>query len=132
MNFLRRQHTKMFIATSKATIATNLILTSLNIEDYFAMVQAPNNSEIEEKSETLSKLLGRIGDSDSLNKNTTCLIGDREHDILAARDNGIYSIAVTWGYGSIEELEQAAPDQIIESTSRLLSFLRADKLGLQN
>jgi len=77
----------MFMTTSKATIATNLILTSLNIEDYFAMVQAPNNSEIEEKSETLSKLLGRIGDSDSLNKKATCLIGDWEHDIIAARDN---------------------------------------------
>ena len=76
LNFLRRQHTKMFIATSKATIATNLILTSLNIEDCFAMVQAPNNSEIEEKSETLSKLLGRIGDSELLNKKSTCLIGD--------------------------------------------------------
>lgn len=132
LDSLRHQQTKMFIATSKPAIATDLILSSLNIRDYFAVVQAPNNSEIEEKSETLSKLLGRIGDSDSLNKNTTCLIGDRDHDIFAARDNGIYSIAVTWGYGSIEELEQAGPDQIIESTSRLLSFLRADKLGLQN
>ncbi|MDA0241275.1 MAG: HAD hydrolase-like protein, partial [Proteobacteria bacterium] len=38
------------------------------------------------------------------------MIGDRRHDIEAAKVNGTQSIGVSYGYGSDEELSAAAPD----------------------
>ena len=35
------------------------------------------------------------------------MIGDREHDMIGARQNGVASLGVLWGYGSREELAAA-------------------------
>lgn len=40
------------------------------------------------------------------------LIGDRESDVKAAKQNGKLSIGALWGYGSESELERAGPDAI--------------------
>lgn len=44
------------------------------------------------------------------------MVGDREHDILGARENGIDAMGVLYGYGSREELEAAGADYIVEHT----------------
>jgi phosphoglycolate phosphatase len=35
------------------------------------------------------------------------MIGDRHHDVRAARANGTRAVGVLWGYGSAAELEGA-------------------------
>ena len=35
------------------------------------------------------------------------MIGDRLHDVIGAKANGVGCIGVTYGYGSAEELENA-------------------------
>ena len=50
------------------------------------------------------------------------MVGDREHDILGARRCGIQCVAVSYGYGSREELEKAQPLQIVASADELLNF----------
>ena len=37
------------------------------------------------------------------------MVGDREHDIIGAQGNAIDSIAVTYGYGSLLELQRTNP-----------------------
>ena len=37
------------------------------------------------------------------------MVGDREHDVIGAQGNMIDSIAVTYGYGSLSELQRANP-----------------------
>ena len=50
---------------------------------------------------------------------TAVIIGDRKHDIISGCDAGIYSIGITWGYGSRAELEEAGATWIAESTKSL-------------
>ena len=50
-------------------------------------------------------------------------IGDREHDIIGAKKNGISSIGVLFGYGSIEELTGAGADAVAPSVDRLAEML---------
>ena len=47
------------------------------------------------------------------------MVGDRENDIQGARENGLDSIGVLYGYGSREELLQAGAMQIAESVAKL-------------
>jgi len=51
------------------------------------------------------------------------MIGDRKHDIRAARDNGVAAIGVLWGYGSRAELEAAGADAIVESPAALIDAI---------
>ncbi len=54
----------------------------------------------------------------------TVMIGDRHSDIEAAKYTGIKSIGVTYGFGSIEEIEGANPDYIAHNIAELQEILR--------
>lgn len=50
------------------------------------------------------------------------MVGDRKHDIIGAKEAGIDSIGILYGYGSNEELESAHPTYIIDSVFNLERF----------
>ena len=56
------------------------------------------------------------------------VIGDRAADVQAARNNGVPSIAVTWGYGTPDEFHDA--DWVVETWNALVD--RAQRRPLQN
>ncbi len=82
--------------------------------------------------ETL-KRLGRINCSNSDENNTVkektinteniIMVGDKKHDILGARQFGIPCIAVSYGYGTIEELTNENPHKIVNTIDELLAYL---------
>ena len=47
------------------------------------------------------------------------MIGDREHDIRAARANGVRAVGVLWGYGTRAELEGAGADALAATPAEL-------------
>ena len=52
------------------------------------------------------------------------MVGDRHHDIRAARSNGARAIGVLWGYGSPQELADAdalvaAPHELHAALAKL-------------
>jgi len=51
------------------------------------------------------------------------MIGDREHDIHGAKEHGLESIGVLWGYGDEDELSTAGAGHIVASVSELHSLL---------
>ncbi len=54
---------------------------------------------------------------------TAIMVGDRKHDILGAKENGLKSIGVLFGYGDRQELEEAGADYIAESVAGLRKIL---------
>ena len=50
------------------------------------------------------------------------MVGDKEHDVFGAREAGLECLAVSYGYGTMEELEAAQPLQIFDSAESLLTF----------
>ena len=51
------------------------------------------------------------------------MVGDHALDIMGAKANNITSIAVTYGFGNNEELEQANPDHTANSVTELRNLL---------
>ena len=51
------------------------------------------------------------------------MIGDRKHDIIGAKNVGVHSIGVTYGYGSEEEINLAKPTYIVKHVNDLGSIL---------
>jgi phosphoglycolate phosphatase len=60
------------------------------------------------------------------------MIGDREHDVLAARELGLGSIGVTWGFGSEAELSAASADVIVHEVSELSDALLRSVIDRQS
>ena len=51
------------------------------------------------------------------------MVGDREHDVLGAKEHGIACVGVLYGYGSRAELEQAQAMTICPTPKALLTCL---------
>lgn len=51
------------------------------------------------------------------------MIGDCEHDVRAARANGVRAVGVLWGYGSRAELERAGADAIVAAPGEIRAAL---------
>jgi phosphoglycolate phosphatase len=48
-------------------------------------------------------------DEEKLDPKQTLMIGDRKHDLIGGKRNGLDVAAVGYGFGSREELEAEAP-----------------------
>ena len=51
------------------------------------------------------------------------MIGDREHDIIGAKDNGLDSIGVLFGYGTYNELKNAEATFIADTPMDILKYV---------
>lgn len=51
------------------------------------------------------------------------MIGDRSHDILGAKENGIDSLGVLFGYGDRAELQTAGAHYIAEDFEEIKRIL---------
>ena len=56
-------------------------------------------------------------------KKRAVMVGDREHDIIGAKINGLSSIGVLYGYGSKEELLEAGANYIANSPVDILHYI---------
>lgn len=121
LSALRSREERMMIATSKPTVYAEKVLDHFGIRSSFAEVIG---SELDGtralKTEVLGELLSRLAPSD---RRRCVMIGDRKHDVLAAADWQLPSIAVTYGFGSRAELEEARPTYIAHSVKELLSLI---------
>jgi phosphoglycolate phosphatase len=54
------------------------------------------------------------------------MIGDRSHDIVGAKKNGMDGIGVLYGYGSREELLEAGAVHLCATPRAILDHLAAD------
>jgi phosphoglycolate phosphatase len=108
---------KLFVCTSKREDFTLRILQKFDLSRYFSAVYADKAQSLQHSK---IALLRQLLEEQSLDKAQTVMIGDRHFDIDAARGNGIHSIAVTYGYGSCEELAAAGPDHTCHTVQEIL------------
>ena len=72
------------------------------------------------KSDVIKYALELCGNPD---KTQTVMIGDRKHDIIGAKQNGLDSIGVLYGYGDFDELHAAGADYIAESVADIIKHI---------
>jgi phosphoglycolate phosphatase len=95
---------RLFVATSKPQIFANRIIEHFGLAKYFSRVYG---AELSGKRSDKAELLEYILEAEHVNPDETLMIGDRHHDVIAARANGVTAIAVLWGYGVRDELSLA-------------------------
>lgn len=118
---LKASGKKMIVATSKPEEFAVEILKHFNLYQYFNFVGGVSMDEKRvKKSDVIAYALekGDVTDLDAV-----VMIGDREHDVYGAKQIGVDSIGVLYGYGDYEELKQAGADYIVERPSEILKIV---------
>ena len=74
-----------------------------------------------DKAEIVEEVLHRLGMENR--REEVVLVGDRKYEIIGARQRGVGTIGVSYGYGSREELELEWPDCIVDTVTELRNVL---------
>lgn len=114
----------LYVATAKPTIYAKQILEYFNLAQYFKVIYG---SELTGERTNKAELIAYILDQEQLKAENCMMIGDREYDILGARKNVIETVAVEYGYGSNDELNNAKPKARIQQFADMLKYLPSIK-----
>ena len=118
---LKESGKRLIIATSKPEEFAVKILKHFGLASYFDyIVGATMDSSRSKKGDVIAYALEVCGITD---KADVVMVGDREHDVLGAKENGLDSVGVLYGYGSREELEKAGATCVAETVEDILRFV---------
>lgn len=135
---LKKSGKIIVLATSKPEALAKRNLEYFKINDYFSFVfGATYDSTRVKKTDVIKYAINEIENDfkkqsetyenelykKQLNKKEIIMVGDREHDIIGAKENGIDSLGVSYGYGSVLELENAKANYIVEKVSDILEIV---------
>jgi phosphoglycolate phosphatase len=105
-------------ATSKPDFSATRIIEHFGLRDHFAFIGAANLEGTRD-----SKALVVEYTLEQLKANSTThhilMVGDRHHDVQGAREHGIQTIGVLWGYGDADELTEAGAIALVHNPQNL-------------
>ncbi len=112
------------LASSKPKVFVERILKHFNMYDYFDVVMGSNlDGSLENKEDIIAECLKEFSNIKNFNLSDCLMIGDRKFDIEAAHKCGIKCVGVSYGFGSIEELNEYKADYICKSVEELKNLL---------
>lgn len=115
---LRSMGKNVAIATGKPTAFTVSILERAGYGELFdAVLGSEFDGTRSKKSEVISELLEKYG------RDGAVMIGDRDNDVLGAKECGIPCIGVAWGYAEPGELLKAGAISLAETVDELKNIL---------
>jgi phosphoglycolate phosphatase len=113
---LKQDGARLLVCTSKAEVFARRVVAHFGLLDFFDQVYgAELDGRFDDKGDLMQHILGREGFA----AGQACMIGDRLHDIAAARRHGMKSVGVLWGFGSRDELTEAGASALCDHPSRL-------------
>lgn len=112
---------RVILATSKPEEFASMILEHFGILEHFEFVAGNTLDETRpEKRQVIEHILANYPEISSEN---AVMVGDREYDVLAAKEFALPSIGVLFGYGTFEELTKAGADALASDTAELRALL---------
>ena len=117
---LRNEGHILCIATSKLESMATEILGHFDLAKYFHYVcgATPDHTR-DTKEQVISYLM-----SQCKSEHPWVMVGDTAFDVIGAKAHNIPAIGVAWGYGKVEEMQNAGATAIVYDTDELLKELQ--------
>ena len=111
---------RLFVATSKPHVFAERIIDHFGLRDHFERVFG---SELDGTRVDKSHLLEYALKQASVDPARTLMIGDRSHDMVGAKNNGMKGIGVLYGYGTRDELLDAGAHHVCATPGAILGCI---------
>lgn len=120
MEKLRRAGFRLAVATSKPEQFSKKIISHFGLDKYFEAVCGASMDETRtEKAEVIRYALETLGAA----AEESLMVGDREHDVLGAKAEGLPCLGALWGYGGREELTDAGASALAETPEEMAELI---------
>ena len=111
---------QLALITNKPSRFVPDLMNYIGISHLFTiMLGADDSVKIKPHPTPIFKVLGELG----VTQSEFVFVGDSRNDILAAKNAGVKSIALTYGYNYGEPIENESPDYVINNFSEILSII---------
>ena len=101
-------------ATSKPEFSASQIIEHFDLREYFTFIGAADLSGTrDDKTAVIAYTLENLHANSQTH--SIVMMGDRRHDVEGAREHGIDTIGVLWGYGTAAELSAAGAVALAET-----------------
>ena len=116
---LRAQGHKLYVATSKPEQMSIEILEHFDLAKYFTLICGASLDLSRNSKDAVIAYLLEQAETDG----EIIMVGDTAFDVLGAKAHGIPTIGVSWGYGKVEDMEQAGAVAIVHTMQELFDTL---------
>ena len=117
---LKQVGKRLMVATSKPQAAAELVMHHFGLDEYVPeIIGGTDDPRRNTKGKVIAWALREYG----VEPGTAVMVGDREHDVLGAAENGIPCIGVTWGYGDRPELETAGAKAVFDRAEEVTEYI---------
>jgi phosphoglycolate phosphatase len=120
LSALNEKSLKLYVVTSKPKIFAGRIMEHFQLAHRFDAIYG---TELNGRFDNKADLIEFILQNRKLRAEETVMIGDKREDIVAGKANLTRTIGVTYGYGSLQEITEAAPDGICGSPSEIQKLI---------
>jgi phosphoglycolate phosphatase len=110
---------KLAVLTNKPVRASRDILAGLGFGDSFFEVYGGNSFETKKPDPLGARTILQEADVDA---DQAVMVGDSQVDVLTARNAGMWSVGVTYGFAP-QSLEVVVPDVVVDTPDELASVL---------
>lgn len=116
---LQAQGHRLYVATSKPEQMSIEILEHFDLAKYFTMIcGASLDLSRNSKAAVIAYLLEQTGKDGEI-----IMVGDTAYDVIGAKEHGIPTIGVSWGYGKVSDMERAGAMTIVDTMQELFDAL---------
>ena len=122
---LRKHGCHLYVATSKPELYAKQILEHLKLDGYFDIIAG---STFDKARDTKAAVIEYLITSIAANQikpavDDIIMVGDRKFDVLGAREFGIDTIGVLFGYGSKEEFDACACRYVVADAKEMVKMI---------
>lgn len=117
---LKQHGIHCYVATSKPKVHAEAICERYGIAPYVDSISGPIIGSDETKADSMRKILATIPPEELA---SAVMVGDKKYDIIGARETGLPSILVGYGYSTLEERQAFPPDYFVTTVQGLTDLL---------
>ena len=111
---------RLFVATSKPAVYAERIVDHFGLRPHFERVFG---SELDGTRVEKTDLLEYALKTAAVDPSRSLMIGDRSHDMIGAKHNGMAALGVLYGYGNRDELIEAGALHLCATPRDILDYL---------
>lgn len=116
---LNTEGCRLYVATSKPEATSIEILDHFDLSKYFVKIcGASSDFSRNSKEAVIAYLLEECGADEE-----AVMVGDTAFDVIGAKAHGIPTVAVSWGYGLVEDMKSAGAVAIADTMDELYELL---------
>ena len=119
---LQAEGHKLYVATSKPEGTSLEICDYFDLTKYFVKIcgaSSDNDRSRNTKDAVIAYLLNECGRDEKI-----VMVGDTSYDVLGAKVHNIPTIAVSWGYGLVEDMKAAGAIAVVDTMDDLYELLK--------